>query len=92
MLAHSGVEALHGRCMPNHGRGRIRAVALHAWHNQDADYPRQPFRQMESMGVLKDELLAAEEKEIGGRQMPYIPQGEMLVVGGRMGGYMPTNI
>ena len=30
MLAHSGVEALHGRCMPNHGRGRIRAAALHA--------------------------------------------------------------
>jgi len=47
---------------------------------------------MESMGVLKDELLAAEEKEIGGQQIPYIAQGEMLVVGGRMGGYMPTNI
>jgi len=48
---------------------------------------------MESMGVLKDELLAAEEKEIGGRQIPYIPQGERLmstglVVGGRMGGHM----
>ena len=53
MLAHSGVEALHGRCMPNHGRGRIRAVALHAWHNQDADYPRQPFRQREGMRMLK---------------------------------------
>jgi len=47
---------------------------------------------MESIGVLKDELLAAEEKEIGGRQIPYIAQGDMLVVGGRMGGYMPTNI
>ena len=34
MLARNGVEALHGRCMPNHGRGRIRAVALHAWRNQ----------------------------------------------------------
>ena len=51
-----GVEALHGRCIPNHGRGRIRAAALHAWHNQEdaayqplphADYPRQPFRQVE---------------------------------------------
>ena len=56
MLAHSGVEALHGRCMPGHGRGRIRAAALHAWHNQEdvsyqllahADYQQQPFRQME---------------------------------------------
>ena len=64
MLAHNGVEALHGRCMPNHGRGRIRAVALHAWHNQDADCPRQPFRQMESMGVLKDKMLVVEEKEL----------------------------
>ena len=76
MLAHNGVEALHGRCMPNHGRGRIRAVALHAWHNQDADYPRQPFRQREGMRVLKDEMLVGEEKEIGGRQTP---QGEMLM-------------
>jgi len=32
--ARTGVEALHGRCMPNHGRGRIRAAALQAWHNQ----------------------------------------------------------
>ena len=37
MLAHSGVEAVHGRYMPNYGRGRIRAVVL---HNQDhAGYP-----------------------------------------------------
>jgi len=63
-------------------------VALHAWHNQEdaayqplphADYPRQPFRQVESVGVLKDEMLVEEEKKIGGRQIPYILQGEMLM-------------
>ena len=72
MLAHNGVEALHGRCMPNHGRGRIRAAALHAWHNQGdaayqplphADYTRQPFR---SVGVLKGETLVVEENEMEG--------------------------
>ena len=42
MLAHNRVEALHGRCMPDHGRGRIRAEALHAWHNQK-DVPYQPL-------------------------------------------------
>ena len=30
MLAPRGVEALHGMCMPNHSRGRIRAAALRA--------------------------------------------------------------
>jgi len=73
--------------MPNHGRGRIRAEALHAWHNQEdapyrpltyADYPRQPYRQVESVGVLKDEMLVAEEKEIEGQQLTYIPQGEVM--------------
>ena len=42
MLARNGEEALHGMCMPNHGRSRIKAVALHAWHNQDA--PHQPLQ------------------------------------------------
>ena len=30
-----GVEALHGMCMPDHSRGRMRAAALHARGNQD---------------------------------------------------------
>ena len=34
------------------------------------------------MGVLKDEMLVAEEKEIGGRRIPYILQGEMLMSNG----------
>jgi len=85
MLARSGVEALHGRCMPNHGRGRIRAAALHAWHNQE-DVPYQPLPTLTthgslfdkwSVGVLKDEMLVAGEKEIGGQKLPYIAQGEM---------------
>ena len=32
--------------------------------------------------MLKDEMLVAEEKEIGGRQIPYILQGEMLMSNG----------
>ena len=40
-----------------------------------ADYPQQPFRQMEGVGVLKD-MLVAEEKETGGRQIPYIRQDD----------------
>jgi len=36
---------------------------------------RQPFLQ----SVLKDETLVAEEKEIGGRQIPYILRGKMLM-------------
>ena len=27
--------------------------------------------------VLKDEMLVAEEKELGGQKLPYIAQGEM---------------
>ena len=30
---------------------------------------------MEGVGVLKDKTLAAQEKEIEGQQLPYIPQG-----------------
>ena len=42
MLAHSRVEALHRTCMPDHCQGRIRAAALHAWHNQEV-VPCQPL-------------------------------------------------
>ena len=35
---------------------------------------------MESVGVLKNEMLVAGQKEIGGRQIPYSTQGEMLMV------------
>jgi len=62
--------------------------ALHAWRNQEdvpyqtlphAGCPRQLFQQIESVRVLKDEMLVEEEKKIGGRQIPYILQGEMLM-------------
>jgi len=49
-----------------------------------ADYPRQLFQQIGTVGVLKDEMLVAEEKEIGGRQIPYILQGEALVSNGSL--------
>ena len=62
--------------MPDHGRGRISAAALHAWDNQDVPYRPllalfDRIGQMESVGVLKDAILVAEEKEIGGRQTMY---------------------
>ena len=47
-----------------------------------ADNPRQPFQQIGTVGVLKDEMLVVAEKEIGGRQIPYIMQGKMLMSNG----------
>jgi len=49
-------------------RGIIKKMRL---INHHADYTRQPFQQMESVGVLKGEMLVAEEKGIGGQQLPF---------------------
>ena len=53
-------------------------------------------------GVLKDEMLVAEEKEIGRWEIPHIPQGERMsnrwdnvddyLFRRRNGGYMPADI
>jgi len=40
-----------------------------------ADSPRQPS----IVGVLRDEMLVAEEKEIEGQQLPYISQGAVMM-------------
>jgi hypothetical protein len=69
--------------MPNHGRGRIRAAALHAWHNQEMHLIDRhctltthdnPFDRWSAEG--RD--VSGEEKEIGCRQIPYVPPGEIL--------------
>jgi len=85
--------------MPNHGRGRIRAAALHARHNQElgapyrplshTDYPRQPFRQMASVGVL----VFRKARNWGKREIPWsIDQGVGNVDGEGLltGGYAPV--
>ena len=73
MLAPRGVEALHGICMPNHSRGRIRAVALHARGNQEdvpyrpyphTDYPRQPFRRCDEFWSAEGQAMNGEDKGI----------------------------
>jgi len=51
----SRVEALHGMCMSNHGRGRIRTAALHALCNQRC------------YEELKDALLATETNDTRGQ-------------------------
>jgi len=61
-------------CLPTvHGRSRIREVRL-----INHSPMLTTFRQIETMGVLEDEMLVAKEKEIEGRRIPYFPQGEML--------------
>jgi len=42
---------------------------------------------MESVGVLEDKMLVAGEKEIGGQQLPYIPQGKQLITWSLVGEY-----
>jgi hypothetical protein len=52
-------------CMPNHGRGRIRAAALHARHNQeDAPYWLLPYPDY-SLSTDRDPE-SAEERDVRG--------------------------
>ena len=53
MLAHNGVEAFHCMCIPNHGRGRIRAAALHVGI----------IDKIPTDGVLEDDALVARKKK-----------------------------
>ena len=57
MLAHNRVEVLHRRCMPNHGRSQIRAVALHALH--------QPLPYADHLAP-DGECAGAEERDVSG--------------------------
>jgi len=87
MLAHSGVEALHRKCMPDHGRGRIRAAALHAWHNQE-DVSYQPLLHKFTTTLSTDgECGSAEGQDVSGRgernrrtATIYILQGSLFML------------